>query len=160
MQRKSLPVAYVLWCVLGTLGIHRLYLRDYGWALIYACTGGLFLIGWFADAFLMPGKVEEANRQLDQDLRIPRAQLMRQRNPIRLPGWGTGWYDHPRVNGPVSRRCFDRGREPVERPAGGLADRPPGIYPRMQGSRIGPGMAEHRLPPGADARGGTGIYRT
>lgn len=59
---KSVVLAYVLWFFLGWLGIHKFYLRQPIWGLIYLFLGGLgwtlagigvgilFLIPW---AFLM-----------------------------------------------------------------------------------------------------------
>lgn len=58
---KSLPVAYVLWAIGGIYGIHRFYMGQVAIGLLYLFTGGLCGIGWLADAFLIPGLVEEAN---------------------------------------------------------------------------------------------------
>ncbi len=63
VARKSLVVGYLLWGFLGPFGGHRAYLRDYGMAIIYFFTGGLFSIGWFIDAFTLPGKVDRWNEQ-------------------------------------------------------------------------------------------------
>ncbi|MBQ61418.1 MAG: hypothetical protein CMQ19_05010 [Gammaproteobacteria bacterium] len=43
----------MLWYPLGILGAHRLYLRRQKMALLYLCTGGLFVIGWVIDLFTM-----------------------------------------------------------------------------------------------------------
>jgi TM2 domain-containing membrane protein YozV len=86
MQRKSIPIAYLLWCFLGTLGVHRLYLRQYGWALVYLCTGGLFMIGWFVDAFLIPGNVSALNREIEDEMRLARARIVRGGCRALLPG--------------------------------------------------------------------------
>ena len=75
MSRRSLVLAYFLWALLGPLGGHRFYLRDFGWGVIYFFTGGLFSIGWFVDAFTLPGKVDSYNRRLDAG-RIAPARLV------------------------------------------------------------------------------------
>ena len=39
----------LLTVLLGWLGIHRFYRRQYGIGLLYMFTGGIFFIGWFID---------------------------------------------------------------------------------------------------------------
>ena len=56
------PIGYVLW-FLGFFGLHRFYYGKQLTGLLWACTGGLFLIGWIVDLFLIPGMDEEANGQ-------------------------------------------------------------------------------------------------
>jgi len=79
VTRRSIGIAYLLWALFGYLGLHRFYLRQPGLGLIYALTGGLFSIGWFADAFLLPGRVDEVNRQFEalEGSRLPAARLVR-----------------------------------------------------------------------------------
>jgi hypothetical protein len=76
--RRSISIAYLLWALFGYLGLHRFYLRQPGLGAVYAFTGGLFSIGWFADAFLLPGRVDEVNRQLEslEASRLPPARIV------------------------------------------------------------------------------------
>ena len=61
MQERSVAVAYLLWFFLGLFGVHRFYLGKTVTGIIWFCTGGLFVIGWLADLFLIPGMVETYN---------------------------------------------------------------------------------------------------
>lgn len=77
---KSLVLAYVLWFFLGWLGIHKFYLRQPVWGLIYLFLGGvgwstvglgiglLFLVPWallmFLDVFTMPFRTAYVNASL------------------------------------------------------------------------------------------------
>eukprot|EP01102_Stenamoeba_stenopodia_P003256 TRINITY_DN131_c0_g1_i1.p1 TRINITY_DN131_c0_g1~~TRINITY_DN131_c0_g1_i1.p1 ORF type:complete len:102 (+),score=3.52 TRINITY_DN131_c0_g1_i1:328-633(+) len=61
MSHRHVSVAYCLWFFLGVFGIHRFYLGRPLSGVIYLLTGGLFLIGWFIDLFLIPGMVEHFN---------------------------------------------------------------------------------------------------
>lgn len=49
----SLAVGYVLW-IFGFTGAHRFYFGKPISGTIYLLTGGLLLIGWIVDLFLMP----------------------------------------------------------------------------------------------------------
>ena len=64
MEHKSIPAAYLLWLV-GFLGIHRFYLGHTKWGIIYLLTGGLLLIGWIVDLFLIPSYVVNYNHRID-----------------------------------------------------------------------------------------------
>ncbi len=77
MSRKSLLLAYLLWFPLGPLGLHRLYLGSYGWAVIYFFTGGLFSVGWFVDGFTLPSQVDRANRRTRALAPIAPAEILR-----------------------------------------------------------------------------------
>lgn len=75
--RKEVGITYVLWLLLGTLGVHRFYLGRNGTAaaqLILTVTGwatAILLIGFvplavvwvwvIVDAFLIPAMVRETN---------------------------------------------------------------------------------------------------
>ncbi len=77
---KSLLLAYVLWFLLGWLGVHKFYLRQPVWGLIYLGLGGLgwslagvgigflFLIPWallmFLDIFTMPFRTAFVNASI------------------------------------------------------------------------------------------------
>lgn len=77
---KSVLLAYVLWLFLGWLGIHKFYLRQPVWGLIYLFLGGLgwtlagvgvgilFLIPWmllmFLDIFTMPFRTALVNASI------------------------------------------------------------------------------------------------
>ncbi|MCJ8504047.1 NINE protein [Kocuria flava] len=77
---KSLLLAYVLWLLLGWLGVHKFYLRQPVWGLIYLGLGGLgwslagvgigflLLIPWallmFLDIFTMPFRTAFVNASI------------------------------------------------------------------------------------------------
>lgn len=58
---KSQGVAYLLWFFLGFFGAHRFYLRQTGTGLLWLFTGGLFLVGWIVDLFLIPNITHRVN---------------------------------------------------------------------------------------------------
>ena len=55
-------VGYVLW-ILGFTGAHRFYFGKPVTGVIWFFTGGLLLIGWIVDLFLIPAMAEQANRR-------------------------------------------------------------------------------------------------
>lgn len=55
-------VGYVFW-ILGIFGAHRFYFGKPLSGVLWCFTGGLLLIGWVIDFFLMPSMAEEANRR-------------------------------------------------------------------------------------------------
>ncbi len=77
---KSVVLAYLLWFFLGWLGIHKFYLRQPVWGLIYLLLGGLgwslagigvgilFLIPWallmLVDVFTMPFRTALVNASI------------------------------------------------------------------------------------------------
>ena len=65
LLKKSLLVGYAWWLLLGPLGAHRFYLRDYLFGALYFVTLGFAGIGWLIDLFLLPGKVRDWNDQVD-----------------------------------------------------------------------------------------------
>ncbi len=60
---RNVAVGYILWLFFGVLGAHRFYCGRIGTGILWALTGGLFGIGWLIDVFLIPGMVEDANRE-------------------------------------------------------------------------------------------------
>ena len=82
---KSLLLAYVLWFFLGWLGVHKFYLRQPVWGLIYLLLGGLgfglagvgvgllFLGPWallmFLDIFTMPFRTAYVNASIARSVR-------------------------------------------------------------------------------------------
>ena len=58
----SIDVRYVCW-LLGFLGMHRFYFGKPITGTIWFFTGGLFLIGWIIDLFLIPGMDRAADRK-------------------------------------------------------------------------------------------------
>jgi TM2 domain-containing membrane protein YozV len=58
----SIAVGYVCW-LLGFLGMHRFYFGKPVTGTIWFFTGGLFLIGWIIDLFLIPSMDAAADRR-------------------------------------------------------------------------------------------------
>lgn len=59
---KSKWLAFLLCVVAGYFGIHRFYTGKIGTGILWACTGGLFSVGWFIDAIaLICGKFRDSN---------------------------------------------------------------------------------------------------
>lgn len=56
----SLFLGYILW-IFGFMGAHRFYYGRPITGTIWFFTGGLLLIGWFVDLFLIRGMDEEAD---------------------------------------------------------------------------------------------------
>jgi len=54
--------AWLLLVFLGFFGAHRFYMRKWLTALLWLCTGGLFLIGYLYDLWTLNGQVSECNR--------------------------------------------------------------------------------------------------
>ncbi len=55
-------VAWVLLTFLGAFGIHRFYMGKFVTGLIWALTGGFFLIGWVYDYWTLNDQIAEINR--------------------------------------------------------------------------------------------------
>ena len=62
MQTHSILVGYLLW-ILGFTGSHRFYYGKPISGTIWLFTGGLFLIGWVVDLFLIPIMDSQAERR-------------------------------------------------------------------------------------------------
>ena len=58
----SLAIGYLAW-VFGFLGMHRFYYGKPVTGTIWFCTGGLLLIGWIIDFFLIPSMDANADRR-------------------------------------------------------------------------------------------------
>jgi len=58
----SIAVGYLCW-LLGFLGMHRFYFGKQITGTIWFFTGGLFLIGWIIDLFLIPSMDAAADRR-------------------------------------------------------------------------------------------------
>ena len=58
-------VGYILW-LFGFTGAHRFYFGKPRTGILWFLTGGLFLIGWIVDLFLIPGMDREADRRFVQ----------------------------------------------------------------------------------------------
>lgn len=55
-------LGYLFW-VIGFTGAHRFYFGKPLTGALWFFTGGLFLIGWIVDVFLIPAMSEEAERR-------------------------------------------------------------------------------------------------
>ncbi len=64
---KSMLATYLLWFFLGGIGLHKFYLRKTGMGVLYIFTGGLFVIGWLIDIFLIPSQVRQVNETIAKD---------------------------------------------------------------------------------------------
>lgn len=56
----SVTMGYILW-IFGFLGVHRFYYGKPVTGTIWFFTGGLLMIGWIIDLFLIPGMDQEAD---------------------------------------------------------------------------------------------------
>jgi TM2 domain-containing membrane protein YozV len=61
-QTHSKVVGYLLW-IFGFTGSHRFYFGKPVSGTIWFFTGGLFLIGWIIDLFLIPSMACRADRR-------------------------------------------------------------------------------------------------
>ena len=52
-------IGYMLW-IFGFFGIHRFYFGKQLTGTLWFFTGGLFLVGWIIDLFLIPGMSRQA----------------------------------------------------------------------------------------------------
>jgi TM2 domain-containing membrane protein YozV len=62
---KSTGIAYLLWCacLFGVCGLQRFYAGKMISGIIWLLTAGLLGLGQLVDLILIPGMIEEANRQ-------------------------------------------------------------------------------------------------
>ncbi len=61
-ETHSKVIGYVLWLV-GFTGAHRFYYGKQITGIIWLFTGGLLLIGWIVDLFLIPSMNRSADRR-------------------------------------------------------------------------------------------------
>ena len=61
-ETHSKVIGYVLW-IFGFTGSHRFYFGKPISGTIWFFTGGLFLIGWIVDLFLIPSMARRADRR-------------------------------------------------------------------------------------------------
>lgn len=61
----SVGFGYLMWVFWGILGTHRFYYGKKITGVIWFFTGGVFLIGWIIDAFLIPSMAEEASEEYE-----------------------------------------------------------------------------------------------
>lgn len=62
MNTHSVVVGYILW-LFGFFGAHRFYFGKKITGVIWFFTGGLLLIGWIIDLFLIPSMDRNADRR-------------------------------------------------------------------------------------------------
>ncbi|MCS7468555.1 TM2 domain-containing protein [Stieleria sp. ICT_E10.1] len=55
-------IGYLYW-ILGIFGAHRFYFGRPITGVLWFFTGGVFLIGWIVDLFLIPSMAEDASRR-------------------------------------------------------------------------------------------------
>ena len=58
-KTHSTAVGYLMW-IFGFIGIHRFYFGKPVTGVIWLLTGGLLLVGWIVDLFLIPSMEKEA----------------------------------------------------------------------------------------------------
>ena len=61
-ETHSTLIGYILW-IFGFTGSHRFYFGKPISGTIWLLTGGLFLIGWIVDLFLIPSLARKADRR-------------------------------------------------------------------------------------------------
>lgn len=64
MPTHSKTIGYLLW-IFGFTGAHRFYFGRPITGAIWFFTGGLFLIGWIVDLFLIPGMERSAGQKYE-----------------------------------------------------------------------------------------------
>ena len=62
MSERKVAEAYILGVPFGLCGAHHFYLRRKTFGVVYACTLGLFGLGYLFDLFRMRWLVKHANR--------------------------------------------------------------------------------------------------
>ena len=62
LPTHSRMIGYLLW-IFGFTGAHRFYFGKPVTGVIWLLTGGLLLVGWFIDLFLIPSMSRRADRR-------------------------------------------------------------------------------------------------
>lgn len=57
-------VAWILLCLGGVFGLHRFYMGDILWGILYLVTGGLFLVGVVYDTLTLNDQISRKNYRL------------------------------------------------------------------------------------------------
>ncbi|KAK3086034.1 hypothetical protein FSP39_012423 [Pinctada imbricata] len=73
-DRKLASDAYALWFPFGIFGLHHAYIGNRDLAIVYACTLGMFFIGWLADLYFMSYHIDEARRKEEKSMFVSRRQ--------------------------------------------------------------------------------------
>ena len=63
-QERSMAMAFLLCFLLGPFGAHHFYLHQPMVGTVYACSLGVFGVGWIIDWFRVPFLVRECNAQI------------------------------------------------------------------------------------------------
>jgi hypothetical protein len=58
---KSLAIAYILWFLVGIIGVHHFYMGKVGRGILWLLTLGLAGIGWLVDLFTLPSQIRTVN---------------------------------------------------------------------------------------------------
>ena len=67
-KKKDNSTAYILWLLLGFLGVHRFYVGDFFKGMLLFLTFGGFGVGWLVDCAFLHKRVDEVNEELEIDL--------------------------------------------------------------------------------------------
>jgi len=59
---KDYNITWVLLTFLGFFGVHRMYLGKWVTGILWALTGGLFLLGYLYDFWTLNDQIDEVNR--------------------------------------------------------------------------------------------------
>jgi TM2 domain-containing membrane protein YozV len=59
---KNYNLTWALLVFLGIFGVHRLYLGKWLTGILWALTGGLFLVGYLYDLWTLNAQIDEANQ--------------------------------------------------------------------------------------------------
>lgn len=89
-ERKSVGVAYLLWCLIGGFGAHRFYAGKKGSGvaqllLLLSVVGWLVLVPWLLiDLVLIPGMIRERNLETIEQLHGPSHSAPSNEQPRRI----------------------------------------------------------------------------
>jgi len=59
---KDYTLSWILLTFLGVFGVHRMYLGKWWTGILWALTGGLFLLGYLYDLWTLNDQIDSANR--------------------------------------------------------------------------------------------------